>query len=309
MFQSLHKQGDMNNVQIIFINDGSTDETPAVLEEYGPQFPHFEVVTNSPNVGLANGRNQGLDRAIGEFVVFLDGDDWLAENHLPTLLSAAQSLNVDYVRCDHITVQGNKRSLKRAPMSLRNRPLNPRYGILPVHDSTMVDYPYAWAGIFHRRLLDNGMLYFPKDYMTAEDRSWIWDLHLNSSSFAVVDAPGILYRRGLDSSLTRIVDERQLMFTNAFAGIFELVDKDSEADKWWPKAARNWLAIVQAQVKRFSASPRALRSKLFSRCREVSATAPRDIILREFALAKQDRQQDVLPALGFTADAIKELIK
>ena len=44
LFTSLHKQGDMSKVQIIFINDGSSDETPLLLEEYGPQFPHLSLI-------------------------------------------------------------------------------------------------------------------------------------------------------------------------------------------------------------------------------------------------------------------------
>lgn len=309
LFTSLHKQGDMSNVQIIFIDDGSSDETPLLLDEYGSQFPHFEVVTNETNVGPANGRNQGLDRAQGDYIVFLDGDDWLADNHLPTLLDAAKALDVDFIRCDHTTVTGNKRVLKRAPMALRNRPLNPRYGILPVHDSTMVDYPYPWAGMFHRRLKDSGMLYFPKDFMTAEDREWIWNLHLNADSFATVDAPGVLYRRDVAGSLTQIVDERQLMFADAFEGIFRLVEADRDASLWWHKAVRNWLAIVQVQVERFSLSPQAMKNKLYEKSRAVSALVPKDVLLREFAQSKPNRQRAVLPALGVTKDAFKELIK
>ena len=309
LFTSLHKQGDMSKVQIIFINDGSSDETPLLLDEYGSQFPHFEVVTNATNVGLANGRNQGLDRANGDYIVFLDGDDWLADNHLPTLLDAAKALDVDFIRCDHTTVTGNKRALKRAPMAVRNRPLNPRYGILPVHDSTMVDYPYAWAGIFHRRVKDSGMLYFPKDFMTAEDRIWIWDLHLNANSFAVIDAPGILYRRNVSGSLTQILDERQLMFTDAFRGVLDLVNKDPERDKWLPKVVRNWLAIVQHHSDRFALSDRALRKAFSQRVTEINQSIPKDVLLTEFVVATPARQRAVLPYLGHTLDALKELLK
>lgn len=309
LFTSLQQQGDMNNVQIIFINDGSSDETPQILEEYGPQFPHFEVITNETNVGLSQGRNQGIDRAQGEYITFLDGDDWIAKNHLPTILEAAQSLDVDFLRFDHTRVQGNKRVLRRVPMSVRNRPLNPRHGILPVHEATMVDYPNAWAGIFHRRLKDSGLLYFLKELHTAEDREWAWRLHLNADSFAVVDAPGVLYRRGVAGSLTQIVDERQLMFTDCFAAIFRNVAADREADKWWQKAVCNFFAVLQFQVDRLTGESPGMMKKLYARSREVCAMAPKEILLREFAVSKPARQRAVLPALGHTADALKELIK
>ncbi|OFT97911.1 glycosyltransferase family 2 protein [Brevibacterium sp. HMSC22B09] len=258
LFESLLFQGtepggnfDLSALQIIFINDGGTDNTPEVLNEYGSRFADFTVLTNPEATGLANGRNQGLEEARGRYIQFLDGDDWLSPGLLTTLTAAIDGLGVDFVRTDHTTVLGNKREIRRAPMALRNRALNPRVGILPSHKSTMVDYPYAWAGIFDGKLRETGMLHFPKDFMTAEDRSWIWNLHLNAESFAVVSHPGVCYRRGLSSSLTQIFDERQLMFLDAFELIFDLIDNDRERELLYPKAARNWLALLHHHHKRF----------------------------------------------------------
>lgn len=310
MFGSLLQQGDIwQRSQLIFVNDGSTDDTPRVLDEYADQFPHFDVITNSEASGLANGRNQGLDAAIGEHIVFLDGDDWLAPNHLPTLMETAHHLDVDFLRCDHTTVEGTKRSFKRAPMAVRNRALDPRVGILPVYESTMVDYPYAWAGMFHRRILDRGILKFPANMMTAEDRSWIWRLHLQADSFAVVDAPGILYRRGLPGSLTQILDARQLDFIRAFSQVFSLIHADPEPDRWWPKATRNWLAILDHQIKRFGASPISLRSQLRRGAGIVSSQIPSDLLHAEFVQQKPSRQLNISSYLGDTNGFIKEMVK
>lgn len=310
MFGSLLQQSDIwDRTQLIFVNDGSTDETPAVLGRFGEKFPHFEVITNTEAQGLANGRNQGLDAAAGTHIAFLDGDDWLAPNHLPTLLEAAHRLDVDFIRCDHTTVEGTKRSFKRAPMSVRNIALNPRAGILPVHESTMVDYPYAWAGLFHRRLLERGILKFPENFMTAEDRSWIWRLHLQADSFAVVDSPGILYRRGLSGSLTQILDERQLDFIRAFSQVFDLIDHDVDPDRWWPKAIRNWLAILDHQIDRFGASPLRLRSKLRRGAGIVSSQIPVELLYQEFSQQKPARQLNISSYLGDTGRYILEMMK
>lgn len=310
LFSSLQRQGDIwDKAQLIFINDGSTDETPHVLEQISASFPRFDVVTNPEATGLANARNQGLDIAEGEHIVFLDGDDWLAPDHLPTLLDSAHRLDVDFIRCDHTTVEGTKRVRKFAPMSVRNVALDPRAGILPIHEPTMVDYPYAWAGIFHRRVLDAGILKFSKNFMTAEDRSWIWRLHLQAQSFAVVDAPGILYRRGLTNSLSRIVDARQLDFIRAFGQIFDLVAADNHAEEFWPKAIRNWLAILDHQITRFAASPGALRSQLRRGSRTISAKIPPELLREEFVLQRPARQLNVSSYLNAAPSLIAEMMK
>lgn len=310
LFRSLLKQGDVwDRAQLIFVNDGSGDETPELLEEFSTWFPHFDVLTNPEPTGLANARNKGLESARGEHIAFLDGDDWLAPNHLPTLLEAAHRLDVDFLRCDHTTVEGTKRVRKAAPMSVRNVALDPRVGILPVYESTMVDYPYAWAGLFHRRVMEQGILDFPQDFMTAEDRSWIWRLHLQAKSFAVVDAPGILYRRGLTNSLSRIVDARQLDFIRAFGQIFDLVAADPQAERFWPKAIRNWLAILDHQINRFGSSPAALRNQLRHGSRTISAKIPPEMLKEEFVLQKHGRQLNVSSYLNDASSFVLEMVK
>lgn len=311
MFRSLLAQGEiMASTQVIFIDDGSSDETPEVLEHFGPQLPHFEVIRNEIATGLANGRNQGIAASTGRAIAFLDGDDWLAPGHLQTMVSALQHLRVDFIRTDHIQVERNsKRILRRAPMAVRDRALDPRRGILPVHESTMVDYPYAWAGIFDARLKDEGLLQFPADFMTAEDRSWIWNLHLNADSFAAVGSPGICYRRGLPGSLTQILDERQLQFADAFDKVFDLVAADREAQQFWPKATRNWLAILHHQARRFAESaPITVRREFGRRAKIVSRRIPSEVVREVFAAASRKRQAAVFPFLPESFDLITRSI-
>ena len=65
----------------ICVNDGSTDNSAAILEEYGLKDSRFKIV-NKPNGGLSTARNAGLKAAAGEYVLFLDSDDWLEGNAL-----------------------------------------------------------------------------------------------------------------------------------------------------------------------------------------------------------------------------------
>ena len=111
------------------------------------------------------------------------------------MVLAISTLGVDFVRTDHVQTTNGQRVVVRAPEARRNRVLDPRSSILPMTTSTMVDYCYAWAGIFDRRIAD--LLTFPDGLFTAEDRSWAWRLHLQAASYAVVGHPGILYRRGV----------------------------------------------------------------------------------------------------------------
>lgn len=70
--------------EAVCVNDGSTDGSAAILEDYAAKDNRFQVVTQS-NGGLSAARNTGLEAAKGEYILFLDSDDWLVENALKVL--------------------------------------------------------------------------------------------------------------------------------------------------------------------------------------------------------------------------------
>ncbi|MEU2245435.1 glycosyltransferase family 2 protein [Streptomyces sp. NPDC019224] len=234
--------------EFILVDDCSTDGTADILHRAQEEIPGVVVIRHEQNGGLATARNTGLDAARGAYLTFLDGDDWLAPGYYAELLARAESLGCDFVRTDHVQAHGRERTVQRAPHGLRDVPLDPRAAILPAHRSTMVDYPYAWAGIYHRRLLDSGLLHFTDGLRTAEDRPWIWRLHREAESFAVVGMLGLFYRRGVSTSLTQIGDVRQLDFIRAFDQVVRETADDRDADTLLPKAVRTYCAVISHHI-------------------------------------------------------------
>lgn len=230
--------------EFILVDDCSTDGTGDILSRAREEIPGVSVVRHKKNGGLATARNTGLDAATGEYLTFLDGDDWLAPGYFASLLESIERLGCDFVRSDHVQVTGRVRTVHRVPHGMRNHVLDPRAVILPAHRSTPVDYPYAWAGIYHRRLLDRGLLHFTDGLRTAEDRPWIWRLHRQAESFASVGLLGVFYRRGVASSLTQIGDVRQLDFIRSFDQVVEETSQDPDADALLPKAVRTYCAVM-----------------------------------------------------------------
>ncbi len=244
--RSLRLNAD-RDFEFILVDDHSKDGTPAILERAAEDLSdvtQVRYIRHEENGGLATARNTGLDAAQGEYLTFLDGDDWLAPGYLAELVSALDELGCDFVRTDHVQATARARSVHRVPVGRRWEAFDPREAILPAHRSTSVDYAYAWAGAYHRRLLDRGLLHFTDGLRTAEDRPWIWKLHREAESFAVVSLLGVFYRRGVSSSLTQIGDVRQLDFIRAFDQVIEETAADHEADRLLPKAVRTYCAII-----------------------------------------------------------------
>lgn len=87
-----------NNLEILLINDGSTDSSLDICNEYASKDDRI-IVLNKKNGGQSSARNMGLDIATGDFIGFVDSDDWVEPNMYETLLKGAKENEADIVAC------------------------------------------------------------------------------------------------------------------------------------------------------------------------------------------------------------------
>lgn len=239
--------------EFILVDDHSTDGTTEVLDSWERQHRQRQpgsstLIRHERNLGIAQARNTGIDAARGEYVTFLDGDDWYRPGYLDELVAGIERLDCDFVRVSHVQATGRQRVVKRPAANLWDTVLRPRDGIVPAQHETMVDYPFVWAGIYRGSLFENGRLRFSAALRTAEDREWVWRLHLTAESYAATRTLGTFYRRGVSSSLTQIRDGRQLDFIPAHDAILDDVTADHEAERFLPKIVRTYCALIAFHV-------------------------------------------------------------
>ena len=253
---------DAGDLEVIVVNDGSTDDTAGVVGEFSDRLTLIEI-DNPVSRGVSAARNTALEASTGQTITYLDADDWYAPGHLRSLTDAITGLGVDFVKTNYLIVNGFNRKLRRAPCAQHNTALDPRDFILPHDASTMVDFPECWTGIYSRSMAERGLLDFDPELRTCEDRPWTWRHHLEADSFAVVDTAGLCYRKGSSTSLTAVFDERQLDFIPAFRSIFAMLEATPDLRRFEQKAVRNFLSILYFQiVNRGSSMTRAVREML-----------------------------------------------
>lgn len=104
---SLSKQ-TFTDFEVIIIDDGSTDDSPAIIERYCNSQKNFKVFRQN-NSGLSVARNVGVEKSTGEFITFIDSDDYVAKNYLEVLVNKQATNNYDVVsgRFIEITEEGN----------------------------------------------------------------------------------------------------------------------------------------------------------------------------------------------------------
>lgn len=96
---SLVKQS-LQNIEILVVNDGSTDSSALIIEEYAGKFPEKIKAFTKENGGLSDARNFGLDRASGEYIGFVDSDDYVTETMFEEMLQLAEKYQAKMVICN-----------------------------------------------------------------------------------------------------------------------------------------------------------------------------------------------------------------
>ena len=87
------------DIEILCVNDGSTDNSAAILAEYAADDSRFKILSQKKNMGAATARRRGLQNATGEWIAFCDADDWMERNALTEMIQVAQRESADCVCC------------------------------------------------------------------------------------------------------------------------------------------------------------------------------------------------------------------
>lgn len=97
---------DFADYEVVFIDDESPDGCPALLDKWASEDAHIKVI-HKKNGGVSRARNEGIAAAQGDYLFFMDSDDWLADDTLSALFDTAKATEADMVISDHVVSSKN----------------------------------------------------------------------------------------------------------------------------------------------------------------------------------------------------------
>ena len=198
--ESILKQ-TYDNYEIIIVDDGSTDETGKVADELLTQSKQINVVHQS-NGGASKARNTGMKRATGDYILFLDGDDFWSDSHFLKQIASELTIKlVDVIIFGYSYYYDNE--IKESPISrLKDLGEATNYGLFNGPN---------WNKCISKKLINKG-LSFPED-LVSEDSLYCSSIMKRMESFSVITSTQYMYRQNRAGSLTNVVKERNVLDT------------------------------------------------------------------------------------------------
>ncbi|MEB3100771.1 glycosyltransferase [Ferviditalea candida] len=204
--ESLQKQ-TLHACEFIFINDGSTDNSGAIIEDYRKSDGRILLIEQE-NRGVSAARNKGLEAVSGEYIGFVDADDWIEADMYEKLYSAAKRHDVDAVLCNFEEEIDGHQVITRFPF-----PVNVKLGRDDIEEEFL---PYflktdklnsAVNKIYKNRIVRDSGIKFPDEVALGEDGMFNIRFFSRASSFQYIDYTGYHYREVAGSATRNISDK------------------------------------------------------------------------------------------------------
>ena len=177
----------LQDFEIILVNDGSTDSSPKICDEYVQQDDRIRVI-HKQNARVAAARNDGIKAAKGEFISLIDSDDWIEPTMLEEMYSTATQFGCDFVMCDFTKKGKEVEYTVSQPISEgfynRERIEKELFKCLIMFDN--IEFPPTISNcvcLFNREFLTDNELYYDEDIHYCEDSIFGSKVMYNANRF------------------------------------------------------------------------------------------------------------------------------
>ena len=205
--------------ELILVDNGSTDSTGSICDDYASKHSNVLVKHLMPNKGISGARNEGQKLASGEYILFMDSDDYYYDNKVLERIKEKATNAPDVILYNFVHFFEKTGTLMK---------YNPNMNV-EVKDRSVLDIcrdlvdkdaysNSAWSKAIKRSLLEDNDIHFTQG-IAIEDNDWYYKVILHVKSIAIIEEPTYVYRRRSDS-------------VTATADIKHTIDNLSVIDKW-----------------------------------------------------------------------------
>lgn len=197
---------ELTDYEIVAVNDASTDNSLEILEDYKKQYPDLvKVITYENNMRQGGAKNKGLQSASGQWIGFVDSDDWVHPSMFKKLIERANETGADFVGCDYTIV--DHYTFDEGRTIINNT--DDQAGILDdeKHRSHILRPGSMVVKIYKKDVIDNNNLCFPSGIFYEDNQAApIWSMHFKH--FERVNEPLYYYYTVQESTTHNVTWEK-----------------------------------------------------------------------------------------------------
>lgn len=177
--------------ELILVNDGSKDSSPAICDEYAKKDSRVKVI-HKENGGQSTARNMGVEKASGEFAVFLDSDDLIADEHFFEDVKQTADEETDIVLFRYCKYYGDRTD--EYGITLANLDTENKAELLRELVKRDAFFCSCWSKCTRMSVLKENNIVFDTS-LSCEDMDWYYNVVSKANNFKVIDKPYIYYRQ------------------------------------------------------------------------------------------------------------------
>lgn len=197
----------LKEIEIIIVNDGSKDNSKEIIKKFIGMYPEKIVYLEKENGGLSDARNFGIPYAKGEYIAFLDSDDYVELNMYEDMYKIAQNENSDMVECDFIWEYPNKSRIDTGEIYHGKHEMLEKVRVV------------AWNKLIKKSVLDKANVQFPKGFR-YEDIEFTYKLLPYLEKVSFLKKPCVHYIQR-DTSISNTQNERTKEILDVFDNVIK----------------------------------------------------------------------------------------
>ncbi|WP_217169974.1 bifunctional glycosyltransferase family 2 protein/CDP-glycerol:glycerophosphate glycerophosphotransferase [Streptomyces sp. AC512_CC834] len=255
---------DCTDFEIIAVDDCSPDGSGDILDEYAKRDTRIHVIHLTENVGLGRARNAGLEKATGDYVLFLDSDDTLSDGALSAIRDRLEAsgdpeiLVFDYARTYW---DGQVRPNLRADL-LKEK--GPDSFSLAERPQLLDLLQIVWNKAYRRDFVTRTGLTFPPGYY--EDAPWTFCSLISAERIAVLDRVCVRYRQRREGgNILKTVSRKHFDVLDQYRRVFDYLDAHEELAEWRGPLFRKMIDHYLTVLTRPGRLPQDARAEFFHR--------------------------------------------
>lgn len=238
----------LTNIEIIVVNDASTDNSLAIMKEYQARYPSLRIIDCQKNLGLASVRNVGLRVAKGRYIAFADADDWVDIRMCEVLYQRASEDNADVVIADATVFYESSKSFCQFFDQPLRQALDPRLRTMPFELRSnlrvLLLEPVAWTKLYKRSFLQEHAFQFEEGMNSYEDICFHFSVLIKARRISLLDDVLFYYRQDRPGQISARTSRKVF---EVFA-VFEKIQQNLVA---WDVDADIWAMLVKVQLRQF----------------------------------------------------------